>query len=297
MNVINEFQLYLEENYDTDGEKNTIKAYISDIQLFIKFFKEHYDEDIVDFSRANIIEFKKYMTETMNFKYSTINRKIASISIYENFLIEKQIRKEPNKIVKKSDFYKIDRSLITAAMLPRKTLKKIMLKAGEQSKRDYAMFVLLHEGGFRVSELLNIKLRDVNFETFYITISGKGKKVRHIIINSIMYDAITDYLPEREKSLEGRNNKYLFVSNKTANTNKPMCRTSINNLLKYYCIEIHEDKVNPHIFRHDCATIWYEEGCSDMMLKKFLGQSSNITDIYTHPGGEKIMNNKNKDKK
>ena len=92
---------------------------------------------------------------------------------------------------------------------------------------------MLDEGGFRISELLEVELdRDVDFDTYYITISGKGKKVRKVAINALMYDAIMEYLPEREKLLAGRENKYLFVSNKTANTNKPMGRTSINNLLK-----------------------------------------------------------------
>lgn len=285
--MLNEFEKYLMNNYEVNGEKNTIKSYLSDIKQFLTFFEDYFGESIIDFSKAHVIEFKKELEEKRGLKYTTINRKMASLSIYENFLIEKKIRKDETKIIKKRDFYKIERPIITSDMIPRKTIKKVRLKAGEKSKREYAMFVLLDDGGLRVSELLNLQLeRDINFEMYSIYVLGKGNKIRNIFMKQTMYDAIMDYLPEREKLLNGRNNKYLFVSNKTANTNKPMCRTTVNHLLEKYCSEINEKKLNPHLLRHDCGTELYEEGYSDLMIKKWLGHSSNATDVYTHPGGE-----------
>ena len=296
MEILEQFKEYLIENYDTEGEQNTIKAYLSDVKQFLMFFKEYFGEDIVDFSRAHIIEFKNEINGKRNLKFSTINRKIAAISIYENFLVDRGIRKENVKMIKKSDFYKLEKPIITSDMLPKKTIKKVRLKAGEKSKREYAMFVLLNDGGLRVSELINLQLeRDIDFEMYSIHVLGKGKKVRNIFMKDNIYEAIIEYLPEREKILNGKKNKYLFVSNKTANTNKKMCRTSINNLLEKYCKDVGENKINPHIFRHDCATSMYEEGCSDLMIKKWLGHSSNATDTYTHPGGENFKNSKKND--
>lgn len=293
MDILNEFKEYLEKNYDTVGERNTIVAYLRDVKQFITYFKREFNEDIIDFSRADYTEFKIYMKDKKSYKFSTINRKTASLSIYENFLIENKIRKEDTKIIKKRDFYKIDRPYITRDMLPNNTIKKVRLKAGKENKRDYAMFILLDVGGLRVSELLALEVeRDIDFKMYSIHIIGKGNKIRSIFMEQIIYEAIMDYLPEREKMLNGRQNKYLFVSNKTANTGKKMSRTSINKLLEKYCIKVQESKINPHIMRHDSATGKYEEGYTDMMLKKFLGQTSNVTDIYTHPGGEKYRENK-----
>ena len=90
------------------------------------------------------------MIDEKQYKYSTINRKTASLSIYENFLIEKRIRANEEKIIKKRDFYKIERQLITSDMLPKQVIKKVKLRAGRTSKRDYAMFVLMDDGGLRV---------------------------------------------------------------------------------------------------------------------------------------------------
>ena len=291
MEILKEFEKYLEENYNSSkkNEKdNTISAYMSDLKQFFKYFEENFGEKLVDFSNADYFEYKKYITDELNLKFNTINRKTASLSVYENFLIEKGIRKNNYKVIKKKDFYKIERPFITSQMLPRETIKKVRLRAGRESKRDYAMFILLDEGGLRVSELVQLQLkRDLDFEMYTIHILGKGNKIRSIFMEQIIYDAIKDYLPERERILNNRENKYLFVSNKTANTNKAMSRTSINNILAKYCKEVNEDKINPHIMRHDSGTKKYEEGYSDLMLKKFLGHSSNATDIYTHPGGEK----------
>ena len=292
MDILESFKKYLYENYDTSGEKNTISAYMKDIKQFLTYFEENFGEKIIDFSSADYIEYKKHMLDDLKYKFSTINRKTSSISIYEDFLIENNIRNNAAKIIKKKDFYKIDRPIITSQMLPKETIKKVRLKAGRENKRDYAMFILFDEGGLRVSELVGLQIeRDIDFDMYSIHILGKGNKIRSIFMEQIIYDAIKEYLPEREKLLDGKENKYLFVSNKTANTNQPMARTSINNILAKYCMKVNENKIKPHIMRHDSGTKKYEEGYSDVMLKKFLGHSSNATDIYTHPGGERYREN------
>ena len=181
MDILNEFEKYLKENYDSSGENNTIKSYMMDVKLFLNFFRDHFGETIVDFSSADYIEYKNYMIDKLQYKFSTINRKTASLSIYENFLIEKKIRKTEGKIIKKKDFYKIERPYITSSMLPKDTIKKVRLKAGRENKRDYAMFILFDEGGLRVSELINLQIdRDIDFNMYSIRVLGKGNKIRSI---------------------------------------------------------------------------------------------------------------------
>lgn len=289
MDILYEFEKYLSDNYEDNGEKNTIKAYLSDIKQFLKFFKEYYGEDIIDFSRAHFNEYQKHFLEEKGYKFTTRNRKIAAISIYENFLIEKKIREDDKKVIRKKDFTSIIRPFITAEQLPKKIIKKVILKSGQSNSRDYAMFIILDEGGVRISELLNIQIdRDIDYDTNYITIKGKGNKLRRIFMTRTMLDAIELYTKERTEFLNGRENKYLFVSNKTANNNKPMKRQTVNNILNKYCKEVNENKIKPHIMRHDCATKLYNEGCSELMLQKQLGQSSSATQIYIHPGEEKF---------
>lgn len=287
--LMSEFEKYLEENYPNTEDKNTQKAYLSDVNMFYKYFEESFSEIINSFSRADIIEYKNYMLKEKGYKASTINRKLASLSVYENFLIENEIKEV--KSIKEQDFYRITVPYITADMLPRKAMKKVELLAGNTNIRDQVILVFIHEGGLRVSEVINIQLeRDINLEMRKITIWGKGNRIREIIITNAMFDVLEEYLPIRNKQLDGRENKYLIISNKSVNTGKKIDRSMVNKMLEKYCKKINENSINPHIFRHDFATNKYEEGYTDMMLKKSLGQTSNATDRYIHPGGEKIIN-------
>ena len=290
--ILEKFEIYLDEKYTSDEERNTQKAYLSDIKLFLKYFEDEFGEKLVSFSRGHILEYKNYMLNKMNYKFSTINRKLASISVYEDFLIENNIKE--SKDIKKRDSYKIDLPYISADMLPRKTIKKLRLEASKWNKRDYAIIVLIDEAGLRVSEAIKIQLeRDVNLDMRRITIFGKGRKVREAFINNEIYEALDDYIKERNEILKELNttNKYLFISNKSKKTGNHIHRSTVNKMLNKYIEKLNETKLHPHTLRHDYATTRYEEGYSDMRLKKSLGQTSNAVNRYVHPGGEDNRNN------
>lgn len=292
-NILLEFEKNLREKYVSE---NTISAYTSDIKQFLNYFANHFGEELISFSRGHVLEFKNYLLKDKGAKFTTVNRKIASLSVYEDYLKEINLKKE--KSIRDVDFYKIDIPYITADMLPNKTIKKVILKSSIESPRDYLILVLMDSGGLRVSEVINIELeRDVDFEMYRILILGKGNKVRHILMTNIIREALDEYLPEREKMLEGKQNKYLIVSNESVNTGKPIHRSLINKTLNKYCEKVNENKIHPHILRHHCATDKYQEGYNDMMLKKTLGQSSNITNRYVHPGFEDEIAQKIKDKR
>lgn len=284
--LLKKFKIDLDEKYTS---KNTIESYFSDIKQFFKYLKisfvNDYEKAIVSFTRNNINNYKEYLAEELGYKFTTINRKIASISIYEDFLLEQNLK--TIKSIRPKDFYKIDIPNITAEMLPSKTIKKVIQKSGLENTRDYLIFVLMKNGGLRASEVINIEVkRDLDFEMRRIVILGKGSKIRYILMDETIYNALKEYLPDRNKMLNGKNNKYLIISNKTVNTGKPVHRTMINKLIENYCNQLNENKINPHIFRHNFATDKYQYGYTKMMLQKVLGQSSNVVDRYVHAGDE-----------
>lgn len=281
-NLLLEFEKYLNERYSSN---NTIKSYLLDVKQFLRYFLTNFGEELLTFSRGYISEYKEHLINDKDSKFTTINRKLASISIYENFLIEKGVKKE--KCIRERDFYKIDIPYITANMLPNKAIKKVILKSSTDNIRDYMILILMAEGGLRVSEVLGIEIkRDIDFEMRRVVVLGKGNKVRYILMNEIIKDALDEYLPEREKILNGRKNKYLIISNESANTGKQIHRSLVNKILNKYCEKVKETEINPHMLRHLYATTKYQEGYNDMMLKKTLGQTSNVTNRYVHPGYE-----------
>ena len=290
--ILLKFENHLKEKYRSE---NTISSYLSDVKQFLNYFLDNFGEELISFSRGYVIEYKNYLLEKVGAKYSTINRKLASLSIYENFLIEIKLKKE--KSIKDVDFYKIDNPYITADMLPNKTIKKVILKSSVENTRDYLILVLMDSGGLRVSEVIGIQLkRDIDFEMLRIVILGKGNKVRHVLMNNVIKEALEEYLPEREKMLNGKENKYLIVSNRTVNTGKPIHRSLINKTLNKYCNKVNEDETNPHLLRHHCATGMYQNGYNEIMIKKSLGHSSNVTDRYVHPGNEDEIARKTREK-
>lgn len=286
--ILSEFRMYLDENFKTNEEDNTGKAYMSDMNQFFRYFYETFDEIPDQISIAYVNEYKNYLLNTKGFKFSTINRKIAALSTFENFLID--VGKQQTKSVKKKDFFKITLPFITSNMLPKKTIKKLILRTGNTNIRDYMIVLLANEGGLRVSEIINIQVeRDIKIDMRTIVIIGKGNKIREIIITDQLYDALEEYLKFRENKLNGRKNKYLIISNESANTGKHIDRTLINKTLKKYCNYINEKTINPHVIRHFFATKKYENGYTDIMLKKILGQSSNVTERYCHTGNENLI--------
>ena len=122
--ILKKFEIY--NRIDVDYGKETIESYLLDVKQFLKHYLNYYGEEIEVFTRGHVIEYKKYLLENEGLKFSTINRKLASLSVYENFLIEKGI-KSNSKCIREKDFYKIDIPFITADMLPRKAIKKVIL--------------------------------------------------------------------------------------------------------------------------------------------------------------------------
>lgn len=182
MNLLNEFENYLKEIFTGDEKQNTIKNYLTDVKQFIDFFENEYGEEVITFNHIELSEYINYMKNKRNYKFTTINRKIAAISNYDNFLVETK-RKE-SKSVRNRDYFKIQPKYITADMIPTNTINKIKIRAAKDSPRDYALFVLYDEGGFRCSELLGIVLdRDIDFKMRRIQVVGKGNKIRSVTMN------------------------------------------------------------------------------------------------------------------
>jgi integrase/recombinase XerD len=153
--------------------------------------------------------------------------------------------------------------------------------------RDAAMIELLYAAGLRVSELINLKLQDVNMEAGFVRVFGKGSKERVVPIGLFAKQRIDDYLKTaRPLILKNIPSRYLFV----ARAGKPMTRQGFWKLIKRYALKAGFNKrITPHSLRHSFASHLLEGGADLRAVQIMLGHVDiSTTQIYTHVAREHL---------
>jgi integrase/recombinase XerD len=153
--------------------------------------------------------------------------------------------------------------------------------------RDQAMLELLYATGLRVSELVSLQTRQINFQGDYLTVKGKGAKVRAVPFGKWARDKLTRYLQEiRPRMLKGKTSLYVF----TNRSGKPLSRQGFWKLIRRYALAAGIDKrVTPHTLRHSFATHLLEGGADLRSVQSMLGHADiSTTQIYTHIDGARL---------
>jgi integrase/recombinase XerD len=154
-------------------------------------------------------------------------------------------------------------------------------------RRDRAMLELLYATGLRVSELISLQPQQINFEGDYLTVKGKGSKVRAVPFGKWAREKLLDYLKDaRSRLLKGRSSSYLFINR----SGKPLTRQGFWKLVHHYARAAGiEKKVTPHSFRHSFATHLLEGGADLRSVQAMLGHADiSTTQIYTHVNGARL---------
>ena len=272
--------LKIEKNHSS----NTINSYLSDLKSFEKYLLKRK----ISFKRTiNDTEVvKKYFRYLSRSKISprSIKRKFSSLSSYFSYLIErKKIKKNPlngiytPKLIKK-----------LPTVLSVEEIKKIF-KQSENSDnellglRDRCIIELLYSCGLRVSELCELKVNNIQFDSNVIRFFGKGNKERIIPLTFYAKEWLEKYLYQSRQILSNRklsDQKYVFLSN----NGKRLTRAAIWQSIKKYVGAAGITKtVSPHTFRHSFATHLVDGGANLVEIQKLLGHSDiSTTEIYVH---------------
>ena len=153
--------------------------------------------------------------------------------------------------------------------------------------RDQAMLELLYASGLRVSELVTLKIQQVNFQGNYLTVKGKGAKVRAVPFGQWARDKLSSYLNGvRPRLLKGKSSPYLF----TNRSGQALTRQGFWKLIRRYALAAGIDKrVTPHMLRHSFATHLLEGGADLRSVQTMLGHADiSTTQIYTHVDGARL---------
>jgi integrase/recombinase XerD len=158
--------------------------------------------------------------------------------------------------------------------------------------RNKAMLELLYATGIRISELINLRISDIDFDNDFIRIVGKGNKERIVPFNDISKDYLLKYIEDyRKVLLKKKDSEYLFINN----LSRQISRQGFFKILKEICSKQGINKnVSPHILRHSFATHLLNNGADLRIIQELLGHSDlSTTQIYTEVLNEKLKNDYN----
>jgi len=258
---------------------STIKAYRYDLQKFMELVGDIEVESPV--VRQRIRLFLKKLKD-MDYTKKGISRKIASLRSYFKFLtLNEFISKNPMSTIK-SPKIKLEESLpkflkISDVEEIFQKLKDRKLFNSRKSQRYYLIIRLLYSTMARVSELCNIKIRDVDFEKGYIRLRGKGNKERIVPVDKTTLDVFKESLQNR---ISYSPEDYLIVNTRNKRLRPRVVQSDIKTI-KERCGFPDSKIITPHVFRHTGATHLRRSGMDISELQDILGHSSpNTTRIY-----------------
>ncbi|MBI94916.1 MAG: integrase [Flammeovirgaceae bacterium] len=264
--------------------ENTVISYETDLNQFLSFYKEYSTSQKIEKVDKRTIRSWIVKLSLSNLSAKSINRKIASLKSFFKFLVKRDlIKKNPSSHVTS---LKTDQKIPT--FIKEKDInflfKNIDVKEDCTGQRDLLILELLYGTGIRISELINIKISDINFAKKEIKVIGKRNKERIIPLHNNAIYQTKKYLQLAEK--EGYENQYLLFTKKGEKI-YPML---INRIVKKHLSTlIKSKKYNPHLLRHTFATHILNKGGDLNSIKDLLGHSSlAATQVYTHNSIEKL---------
>ncbi len=278
--TIKNFVGYLEN--EKHYSNNTIMAYQNNIEDFMSFLKKI---NINNFNKVDYLIVRSYLKSLYdrNFSKKTISRYISSLrSFYKYLFIHNYVKENPMLLISNP---KVDKKLPRFLSINDvETLLKQPTLNSPLGIRDALILELLYATGLRVSELVNIKISDINFSTKQIKVLGKGNKERYVLYGHICSNLIQNYLDNSRNLLCQNENDYLLV-NQHGN---PITTRSIRNIINKYDKTI-KTHVSPHTLRHTFATHMLNEGADLKSVQELLGHENlSTTQIYTHVSNERL---------
>ncbi len=274
--IVDEFYQFL--ILERGLSQQTIAAYACDLNKFQDYLLQ---KGIEDFTKVQMREIEGFIHWLTQKKLSPRSRArvLATIKTFFRFLILSQ-RLETSPAV-----------LIETPRFPKKLPQVLSLEEVERlleqpdtthprGLRDKAMLELLYATGLRVSELVRLKLNQLNLEVGYISVVGKGAKERLVPVGRQAQQALTQYLKKGRAALLKKPSSYLFIGYR----GRPLTRQGFWEIIKKYAIKAGINKpISPHTLRHSFATHILERGADLRSVQTMLGHSSiATTQIYTH---------------
>ena len=279
------FQEYL--TVELGLAKNTQLAYMRDLRLLMKSLQLKADEELLQVSRQQLIAYLVRLKQEGR-AASTVARKLASIKAFYRFLTaERYIRRNPAEVLEAAS-----RGLHLPKVLSVQEVERLLDEPNLgtlDGYRDKTMLELLYATGMRVSELVNVPVKNVDMKMQYVIVMGKGSKERMLPLGRTALHYLEHYLTVvRPQLLHGKPDKAaeLFVTS----WGGPMTRERFYEIIVAYGKSAGISKrVTPHMLRHSFATHLLNNGTDLRIVQELLGHADiSTTQIYTHLDVERL---------
>lgn len=279
---IDEFINYLkvQKNYSD----YTVINYEKDLEEYNEFLKnKKFDYNNMDYKKC--MDYLIYLDER-KYKKNSVSRKLSSLRTFYKFLVLNDYSENNPFLLIKSPKKekKIPRFINYQGIEEIFDISDIKTMEGQREK---VILEVLYGSGIRVSELVNIRLKDIDFSNKTILIFGKGSKERIVPFGEYALEAINNYLNDgREKYLNNKTSEYLIVGKNEEKLTTRRIEQIIDALIKKTSIKMN---ITPHMFRHTFATHLLDNGCELIAVQELLGHESlSSTEIYTHVSNEHL---------
>lgn len=248
----------------------TIDSYVTDVKGFQTYLEEKLT-DVEVLSRFSFIRYKEQLIKE-SYATATINKKINSLKVYNDFLREEGVLEETFIDLKRDRIKIASGSESQVDALSDDEVERLLFYVENRNKvsqRNKLIVYLLLYTGVRVSELISIKMEDIDFLTSTLTVLGKGSKRREIGLRSDVVQLVKAYLKEERSASVFHVSEYLLVSQRAY----MMHRDAVRGWLAKLSNEI-GFKLHPHLFRHTFCTRLLKKGVDLTTVSKLAGHSS-----------------------
>lgn len=284
-NRIEGFENFL--RFERNFSENTLEAYVRDLKKL-----QEYAEDQLDHTAPEEITFaqlQEYLYELSKKKLSERSqaRWISSVKAFFKYLLEDEVREDnPATLLEGPKL-----GLYLPDTLTFDDIKKIIDcidKSTLLGQRNHCIAEVLYGCGLRVSELIDLKISDINFAESYLKVEGKGSKIRFVPLTDYTAGELRDYIQtvRTQCKVKKKSEDIVFLNSRGTGMSRVIVFLIIKEMAEKAGIS---KNISPHTFRHSFATHLLQNGADLRFIQEMLGHSSiTTTEIYTHLKNEEL---------
>ncbi|MDD5654583.1 MAG: site-specific tyrosine recombinase XerD [Candidatus Omnitrophica bacterium] len=265
--------------------RNTIISYQEDLNFYINYLAGHKVEAISGSTRNDVMDFMMDQKER-GLSANSISRRLAAIKAFYRFLVRERILKtDPTSLMEAPKLWKKIPEVLSVDEVEQMISRPDI--SNRQGMRDQAILEVMYATGMRASEVVNLKLNNLNLEIGFARCIGKGDKERIIPLGKKAKSALETYLRKSRPSFAKKKEAdALFLSR----LGKKISRQGLWKIIKKYArLAGIKKEIRPHILRHSFATHLLEHGADLRSVQEMLGHSDiSTTQIYTHVNKDRL---------